>query len=138
MKVPSIATWILLRFLASFSNFLWEVKVFFQNVNLCRNRAAEIVYGYSAAEALGQDAVGLLVDPEDFAIANDVIHRVMAGENWTGHFPVKNKMGQTFIVVATNSPFYDDGTLVGIICVSSDSRPFQELKIPLAAGSQQQ
>lgn len=96
------------------------------------------MYGYSAGEALGQDAIELLVDHEDFAIANDVILRVMSGENWTGHFPVKNKMGQKFMVVATNSPFYDDGALVGIICVSSDSRPFQELNIPFAAGSKQQ
>ncbi|XP_022930484.1 tyrosine kinase receptor Cad96Ca-like isoform X2 [Cucurbita moschata] len=102
------------------------------------NRAAELVYGYSAAEALGQDGIALLVDSEDFAFANDVIHRVMAGKHWTGHFPVKNKMGQKFIVVATDTPFYDDGVLVGIICISSDSRPFQELKIPLAAGSKQQ
>uniref|UniRef100_A0A1S4E230 non-specific serine/threonine protein kinase n=1 Tax=Cucumis melo TaxID=3656 RepID=A0A1S4E230_CUCME len=102
------------------------------------NRAAEIVYGYSAAEALGQDAIELLVDPEDFAIANHVVLRVMAGENWTGHLPVKNKIGQKFVVVATNTPFYDDGALVGIICVSTDSRPFQDLKIPLSVGSKQQ
>ncbi|KAG7013685.1 Serine/threonine-protein kinase EDR1 [Cucurbita argyrosperma subsp. argyrosperma] len=102
------------------------------------NRAAESVYGYSAVEALGQDAIELLVDPEDFAVANDVTLRVMGGENWTGQLPVKNKMGQKFMVVATNTPFYDDGALVGIICVSSDSRPFQELKILLASGSKPQ
>lgn len=62
----------------------------------------------------------------------------MAGENWTGHLPVKNKIGQKFVVVATNTPFYDDGALVGIICVSTDSRPFQDLKIPLSVGSKQQ
>ena len=89
-------------------------------------------------EALGQDAIELLIDPEDFAVANDVTLRVMGGENWTGQLPVKNKMGQKFMVVATNTPFYDDGALVGIICVSSDSRPFQELKVLLASGSKQQ
>lgn len=50
------------------------------------------------------------------------------GEHWTGQVPVKNKMGERFSAVATNSPFYDDGnSFVGIICVSSDSRPFQEM-----------
>lgn len=52
------------------------------------------------------------------------------GESWTGQFPVKNKMGERFLAVATNTPLYDDdGTLIGIICVSSDSRPFREMVI---------
>ncbi|KAK8498955.1 hypothetical protein V6N12_046211 [Hibiscus sabdariffa] len=90
------------------------------------NRTAEKLYGYSAAEALGQDAVELLVDPKDFSMANNIVHCVMMGESWTGQFPVRNKMGERFSALATNTPFYDDdGSLVGIICVSYDSRPFQ-------------
>lgn len=39
-------------------------------------------------------------------------------------------MGDRFSAVSTNTPFYDDdGTLVGIICVSSDSRSFQEMRV---------
>ncbi|PIN19218.1 Tyrosine kinase [Handroanthus impetiginosus] len=93
------------------------------------NRTAENLYGYTAAEALGQDAIELLTDPRDFDVANNIVNRVMMGEGWTGQFPVKNKRGERFLAVASNTPFYDDdGTLVGIICVSSDSRPFQEPK----------
>ncbi|KAG8370526.1 hypothetical protein BUALT_Bualt14G0126000 [Buddleja alternifolia] len=93
------------------------------------NRSAENLYGYSAAEALGQDVVELLVDSRDVAVANNILHRVTMGENWTGQFPVKNKRGDRFLVVATNTPFYDDNdTLVGLVCVSTDSRPFQEVK----------
>ncbi|KAL2459329.1 PAS domain-containing protein tyrosine kinase family protein [Forsythia ovata] len=93
------------------------------------NRSAENLYGYSAAEALGQDAIELLIDTRDFAVASDIVHRVAMGEGWTGQFPVKTKRGDRFLAVVTNTPFYnDDGTLVGIICVSSDSRPFQEAK----------
>ncbi|KAJ4850352.1 hypothetical protein Tsubulata_035985 [Turnera subulata] len=95
------------------------------------NRTAENLYGYSSAEALGQDAVELLVDPRDFSVANDIVRRVAAGERWTGQFPVKNKVGERFTVVATNTPLYDDdGSFVGIICVSSDSRPFREVRVP--------
>jgi hypothetical protein len=55
------------------------------------------------------------------------------GEKWTGKFPVKNKMAERFTAVATNTPLYDDdGALVGIICVSSDSRPFQEMEVALS------
>ncbi|KAJ6902787.1 serine/threonine-protein kinase pakF-like [Populus alba x Populus x berolinensis] len=97
------------------------------------NRTAENLYGYSAAEALGQDATGLLIDPRDYAVANGIIQRVSMGEKWTGKFPVKNKMAERFTVVATNTPLYDDdGALVGIICVSSDSRPFQEMEVALS------
>ncbi|MCE3050736.1 hypothetical protein HAX54_047970 [Datura stramonium] len=91
------------------------------------NRSAEQLYGYSAAEAIGQDLLELITDRTDHAVAKIIIHRVKMGENWTGQFPVKNKQGDRFLVVATDTPLYDDdGTFVGIICVSSDARPFQE------------
>nr|WDA42959.1 tyrosine-protein kinase receptor UFO [Fagopyrum tataricum] len=89
------------------------------------NRTAENLYGYSAAEALGRDVLDLLIDEKDFSVANSTIRRVMLGENWTGQIPVKNKMGRRMVMVATETPFYnDDGTLIGVICVSSDARPF--------------
>ncbi|GAA0142594.1 non-receptor serine/threonine protein kinase [Lithospermum erythrorhizon] len=93
------------------------------------NRSAELLYGYLPSEALGKDAIELLTDYRDFGVAKNIVQRVSAGENWTGQFPVKNKRGDRFIVIATNTPFYDDdGSLVGIICVSSDSKPFQETR----------
>ncbi|CAN1340795.1 Serine/threonine-protein kinase EDR1 [Linum perenne] len=93
------------------------------------NRAAENLYGYTAAEALGQGVVELLVDPRDYTMAEDIFHRVTLGERWTGNFPLKNKSGNRFTIVATISPFYDEGSsLIGIVCVSSDSRPFQEVR----------
>ncbi|XP_057751304.1 uncharacterized protein LOC130969546 [Arachis stenosperma] len=95
------------------------------------NPSAENLYGYAAEEALGQDGIELIVDPRDFALADDIVNRVVMGESWTGQFPVKNKMGEQFLAVATNTPFYDDdGSLVGIICVSSDSRLFVETRVP--------
>ncbi|CAM8887513.1 unnamed protein product [Rhodiola kirilowii] len=90
------------------------------------NRSAERLYGFSAAEALGQNVVELLADPQHFNTANNITDRVAMGESWTGQFPVKNKHGERFLVVATNTPFYDDdGSLIGTICVSTDTRPFQ-------------
>ncbi|ONM33346.1 PAS domain-containing protein tyrosine kinase family protein [Zea mays] len=61
------------------------------------------------------------------------------GESWTGKFPVKSKQGDRFSAVATNTPFYDeDGSLVGIICVSSDSRHLEQIfcKPPTSARPQ--
>lgn len=83
---------------------------------------------------MGQDGIELIVDPRDWGLAFDTVNCVMKGERWTGQFQVKNKMGERFLAVATNTPFYDDdsGTLVGIICVSSDSRPFLEMRVPFS------
>ncbi|XP_075100653.1 uncharacterized protein LOC107800226 isoform X1 [Nicotiana tabacum] len=94
---------------------------------ICWNRSAEQLYGYSAAEALGRNLLELIADPKDHAVAKIILYRVAKGENWTGQFPVRNKRGNRFLIVATDTPLYDDdGTFIGIICVSSDVRPFQE------------
>ncbi|TYG55474.1 hypothetical protein ES288_D09G276200v1 [Gossypium darwinii] len=112
-------------------------RIIYWQVKEKGNRTAEKLYGYSAAEALGQDAIELLVDHRDFSVAHGIVHRVMMGESWTGQFPVKNKMEERFSAVATNTPFYDDdGSLVGIICVSTDTRPFQDMKVALSAEKQ--
>ncbi|KAG9457839.1 hypothetical protein H6P81_002347 [Aristolochia fimbriata] len=99
------------------------------------NRSAELLYGYSESEALGQDAMELLIDAHDSELVNNIICRVMMGESWTGQCPVKNKSGERFLAIATNTPFKDDsGNLIGIICVSNDSRPFQETHFPPTSG----
>lgn len=95
---------------------------------------AEHMYGYSSSEALGADALEVLVDPRDFGMANEILDRVAMGENWTGEFPVKNRRGERFSIVATNTPLYDDnGAFVGVISVSSDSRHFEEAKAVISA-----
>ncbi|GAB2294241.1 hypothetical protein Dimus_028457 [Dionaea muscipula] len=94
------------------------------------NRAAENLYGYSAAEALGRNVYDLLLDEQHFAVADDIVRRVMMGERWAGRFPVKNKFGERFLIIATDTPFYDDdGALIGIVVVSGDSRSFQGFQI---------
>lgn len=70
----------------------------------------------------------LLIDSCDINVVNDIFRRISLGESWTGKFPVKNRAGDRFSAVATNTPFYDeDGSLVGIVCVSSDLRTMEEI-----------
>ncbi|KFK26593.1 hypothetical protein AALP_AA8G268900 [Arabis alpina] len=94
------------------------------------NSMAEKLYGFSAAEALGKDPVNILVDGQDAAVAQNITRRCSSGESWTGEFPVKNKAGERFSVVTTISPFYDDdGSLIGIICITNDSALFQDPRV---------
>lgn len=134
----------MLNVLCNFRNFdfckvkMKSHRVYLSSLNeimciCCRNRSAENLYGYTASEALGQDVIELLSDVRDFGVASNIVHRVATGESWTGQFPVKDKRGNRFLAVATNTPFYDDdGALVGIVCVSSDSRPFREAKVAIS------
>lgn len=50
------------------------------------------------------------------------------GKCWRGKFPVKHKSGERFNIVASNTPLYDDdGSLVGLICLSTDTRTLEEI-----------
>ncbi|KAI3866233.1 hypothetical protein MKX03_031292 [Papaver bracteatum] len=90
------------------------------------NKAAEKLYGFSVSEILGQNLLELLTDVQNHDEALEIIRKNSTGQNWTGIFPVKNRTGERFEVIVTNSPFYDDnGNFVGIICTSIDSEPFQ-------------
>ncbi|XP_026429174.1 LEAF RUST 10 DISEASE-RESISTANCE LOCUS RECEPTOR-LIKE PROTEIN KINASE-like 1.4 [Papaver somniferum] len=89
------------------------------------NRSAENLYGYSASEALGQDVLDLVVVREAREDAMHIFRKNASAENWTGTFQVKNKQGEPIFVHITITPLYDDnGTIVGIICVSVDARDF--------------
>ncbi|KAJ0940658.1 putative protein kinase TKL-CTR1-DRK-2 family [Helianthus annuus] len=93
------------------------------------NRMAENLYGYTAAEALTRTPIELLVEPNDYALADEILQQSSKGESWSGQFPVRNKRGEKFVVIATHTPFRDEnGKLIGVICVSSDTRPFREMK----------
>ncbi|CAM8940570.1 unnamed protein product [Rhodiola kirilowii] len=99
------------------------------------NRMAENMYGYTAAEAIGQNVIKLLTDCQDYSSASNIIDKVVKGESWTGIFPVKNKAGKRFQILATDTPFNDDdGELTGLICVASDSQSIQQVfDAPLVA-----
>uniref|UniRef100_A0ACD5ZVW9 Uncharacterized protein n=1 Tax=Avena sativa TaxID=4498 RepID=A0ACD5ZVW9_AVESA len=99
------------------------------------NRFAEHLYGYCASEAIGQDLLELICDPADFSPAHEIIQNIFMGKCWRGKFPVKHKSGERFSVVVNNTPLYDDdGSLVGLTCLSGDARILEEVVRPSLLG----
>ncbi|WZY74202.1 hypothetical protein YC2023_006442 [Brassica napus] len=86
---------------------------------------------------VGQDPINVMVEDRDAAFAMNVAQRCVRGESWTGEFPVKSKSGKIFSAVTTCSPFYDDdGSLVGIISITSDIAPYLHSRISLSKSKQ--
>lgn len=56
---------------------------------------AELLFGFSSAEALGRNAGGLLVAPENRSRSRELFERVRTGASWAGVFPVRHKDGST-------------------------------------------
>uniref|UniRef100_A0A453GAA2 Serine/threonine-protein kinase CTR1 n=2 Tax=Aegilops tauschii subsp. strangulata TaxID=200361 RepID=A0A453GAA2_AEGTS len=95
------------------------------------SRYSEHMFGYSASEAIGRNAVELIVHPTDYDAAQIVIQKIFRGKCWRGKFPVKNKSGERFLILIHNSPLYDDdGSLVGLIGLSLDVRTLEEIFSP--------
>eukprot|EP00250_Pteridium_aquilinum_P012080 c20498_g1_i1 orf=127-2451(+) len=91
------------------------------------NRTAELLFGYTEAEAIGSNVVEMLVDGRAHSVAAKVRERISMGQSWAGQLPLKKKSGEAFTAVVTDSPYYaDDGSLLGIVEVSYDSRSFSE------------
>src|SRR3954471_9384030 len=81
---------------------------------ISRSRYAEQLYGWTAAEILGQSA-SALVPPEMLEQGQEIIARLRRGERWSGEFVVRRRDGSTFPALVTDSPLRDHlGNLVGI------------------------
>jgi PAS domain S-box-containing protein len=84
------------------------------------NPAAEQLYGWSAQEALGRNIAELAIPDVAQEIGADIMAALRAGTSWSGGFPVRRKDGTMFPALVTDAGIYRDGTLVGIIGVSTN------------------
>lgn len=85
------------------------------------NRAAEQMFGWSAAEALGQKSVDVLVRAETSEQTQAIYTSLFEGRAWTGDYQVTRRDGTPLSVLVTNTPVFDaDGTLVAIMGTSVD------------------
>jgi PAS domain S-box-containing protein len=85
------------------------------------NVFAEDLYGWTNAEALGANVVDLIPAENSRATSAEILTRLSAGESWSGEFVARKKDGSHFPAQVTDSPIFGkDGTLIGVVGVSSD------------------
>ncbi|MFG2294513.1 SpoIIE family protein phosphatase [Streptomyces sp. NPDC048603] len=103
---------------------------------------AQELFGWSAEEALGRHAAGLLVADEYVGLVVELFAKVMAGDGaWAGVFPVRRKDGSTRLVEFRNMRLQDEHGGVyalGIACDEAVLRGVERelaLSVPLVAQS---
>lgn len=85
------------------------------------NRAAEELYGWAPAEAVGRRIVELTAPAPRRAQAEEIMETLRRRGRWSGEFEVQRRDGSSFPAYVTNSPVIgSDGDMIGIIGVSSD------------------
>jgi PAS domain S-box-containing protein len=84
------------------------------------NAEAERLTGHLRGEALGADALSLGIAPSDQAASKEIMSRLLAGESWSGEFPIHGAggrpaffrtvpvLGEAGELVAVVSVFYDN------------------------------
>jgi len=100
------------------------------------NNASEIIYGWSAVEALGQNIFDLIASQQTKEEAVAIMKELSAGKNWSGEFVVKGKDGNKFPTYSTDTPIFDsEGNLTGMIGISNNitERKLAEKEIAMLA-----
>ena len=90
------------------------------------NAAAQALYGYGRADLLGANVSDVLVAPEVRHQGIAIMAAVLAGQTWSGVFPVRCAGGRTVEVRITDSPLWHDGQVVGIVGVAEDVTAWRE------------
>ena len=86
------------------------------------NKASKILYGYTAAEAIGQQSISLHVPPDHLDEIPDLLERIGRGERIFHHEATyRSKYGHDIGVSLTISPIRDNtGTIIGISTIARD------------------
>ncbi|MCT4351881.1 SpoIIE family protein phosphatase [Streptomyces sp. Je 1-79] len=94
---------------------------------------AEILFGYSAEEALGQYAGHLLIDKKHRNTVLSLFDQVMQdGESWAGVFPVRHKDGTTRLVEFRNMRLQDDQRDFWALGLATDQATLRRMERNLA------
>lgn len=82
------------------------------------NAAAERLYGWPKAEALGQNIVDLTPATVSRRKAEQIMNRLLKGQSWSGDFTVRHRDGSALIVHVDDEPVLHDGGVAGVVGVS--------------------
>jgi PAS domain S-box-containing protein len=82
------------------------------------NAAAEQLYGWPAADALGRDITEVTVPTVSKQAASEIMAALREGRSWSGGFPVQRRGGEMLHALVTDSGVYQDGKLIGIVGAS--------------------
>lgn len=98
---------------------------------------AEVLFGYSTEEALGQYAGHLLIDEEHRDAVLALFGKVMRdGESWAGVFPVRRKDGSTRMVEFRNMRLQDDQRDYWALGLATDQATVRRVERNLALSAQ--
>lgn len=89
-----------------------------QGTVLAWNGAAEQLYGWPAAEAVGRDITEVTVPDLSRQAAAEIMTALREGRPWSGGFPVRNRSGEVLHALVTDSGVYRDGELIAIVGAS--------------------
>jgi diguanylate cyclase (GGDEF)-like protein/PAS domain S-box-containing protein len=85
------------------------------------NAAAEAMYGWSAAEAIGRKVVELIPREESSDQMTEISEAMARGKSWSGDYEITRRDGTRVSIYVTNNPLFDDaGRLMAIIGSSID------------------
>lgn len=85
------------------------------------NHAAEALYGWTEAEAIGRSILDLTTSRMSQARTVEIMEQLKMGKSWSGEFLAQHRNGREFPVFVTDAPITDaQGNVSGIIGVSTD------------------
>ncbi|MDP9100461.1 MAG: PAS domain S-box protein [Verrucomicrobiota bacterium] len=85
------------------------------------NARAEIVYGWTGNEMIGENVLELIAPKPSRQQGEEIMDKVRKGETWSGEFPVQRRDGTTFEALVTNTPLLDEcSELIALIGISTD------------------
>ncbi|MER6464520.1 SpoIIE family protein phosphatase [Streptomyces sp. NPDC048409] len=94
---------------------------------------AEELFGYTAEDALGQNAARLLASPEHLKAAVNMFMEVLeTGHSWAGAFPVRRKDGGTRLMEFRTMRLLDDLGDVYALGIVADHSMLQRVETDLA------